>query len=371
MPDSGRRLSARAPRASWRISRSCTACWRPPRRVHGEVLADHMAAMVRAERAHAAAMAERADGVLAAGRAAAGMTARVHEAVLALIGAEDVVRVRCRRRSRRCWRWTPPRCAPRPPLPGARTLPPGTVGAPARRPGGGVPRATPPRRGLLHGEAAGAGAARGAGARPRRARRRCWPCRRASTGCWTRRRGRGRWPSSAGPWPPRWGADAGRGGAARNFSTGSRHERRASPLTVEAYGARPRGFLGFLTGHLGGEPDLAALAGLRAGGFPRPGWRTRRATGAGAATRARHLSAVRSFFRFLARRHGVANPQLRLLDTPQARRAAAAGADAGAGAGGGRGDRRGVRTRPRPRRATWRCSPCSTAAGCAFPRRWR
>jgi uncharacterized protein YigA (DUF484 family) len=57
----------------------------PPERVHGEVLADHMAAMLRAERAHAAAMAERADGVLAAGRAAAGLSARVQEAVLALI----------------------------------------------------------------------------------------------------------------------------------------------------------------------------------------------------------------------------------------------------------------------------------------------
>jgi uncharacterized protein YigA (DUF484 family) len=62
----------------------------PPLRVHGEVLADHMAAMLRTERAHAAAMAERADGVLAAGRAAAGLTGRVHEAVLALIGAGDV-----------------------------------------------------------------------------------------------------------------------------------------------------------------------------------------------------------------------------------------------------------------------------------------
>ncbi len=59
----------------------------PPARVHGEVMADHMAAMLRAERAHASAMAERADGVLAAGRARAGLTARVHEAVLALIAA--------------------------------------------------------------------------------------------------------------------------------------------------------------------------------------------------------------------------------------------------------------------------------------------
>ena len=40
-------------------------------------------------------------------------------------------------------------------------------------------------------------------------------------------------------------------------------ERRAAPLTVEAYGADIAGFLGFLTQHLGGEPDLAALAALR------------------------------------------------------------------------------------------------------------
>jgi uncharacterized protein len=63
----------------------------PPVRVHGEHLADHMAAMVWAERAHAAAMAERADNVLAAGRAAAGLAARVQEAVLALLRSADPV----------------------------------------------------------------------------------------------------------------------------------------------------------------------------------------------------------------------------------------------------------------------------------------
>ena len=62
----------------------------PPRRIHGEPMADHMVAMLRAEREHAAAMAERADDVLAAGRAAAGMAGRVQTAVLALIGARDV-----------------------------------------------------------------------------------------------------------------------------------------------------------------------------------------------------------------------------------------------------------------------------------------
>jgi uncharacterized protein YigA (DUF484 family) len=61
----------------------------PPSRVHGEALADHMAAMVRAERAHAAAMTERADDVLAAGRAAAGLAGRVQEAVLALLRTSD------------------------------------------------------------------------------------------------------------------------------------------------------------------------------------------------------------------------------------------------------------------------------------------
>jgi uncharacterized protein YigA (DUF484 family) len=54
----------------------------PPARVHGEGLADHMAAMLRLQR-------ERADGVLAAGRAAAGVAARVQDAVLALLRSTD------------------------------------------------------------------------------------------------------------------------------------------------------------------------------------------------------------------------------------------------------------------------------------------
>jgi len=97
------------------------------------------------------------------------------------------------------------------------------------------------------------------------------------------------------------------------------HERRAAKLTVEAYGHDIAALLGFLTVHLGGEPDLAALAGLRLADFR--AWLAAKAgEGAGAATRARHVSAARSFFRFLARRHGVTNPHLRLLDTPRASR---------------------------------------------------
>jgi integrase/recombinase XerC len=107
--------------------------------------------------------------------------------------------------------------------------------------------------------------------------------------------------------------------ARREFLDWLLHERRASPLTVEAYGHDIAAFLGFLTGHLGAEPDLAALAGLRAADLR--AWLAKLAVDrAGNATRARYLAAVRSFFRWLARRHDVANPQLKLLATPRAKR---------------------------------------------------
>ncbi len=54
----------------------------PPLRLHGDGIADHMAAMVRKQR-------ERADGLLAAGRATAGPSARVQDAVLALFRSSD------------------------------------------------------------------------------------------------------------------------------------------------------------------------------------------------------------------------------------------------------------------------------------------
>ena len=79
------------------------------------------------------------------------------------------------------------------------------------------------------------------------------------------------------------------------------------------------GFLGFLTQHLGGEPDLAALGALRQADV-RAWLAADAADGIGNATRARRLSAVRTFFRFLARRLGVENPALALIATPRAKR---------------------------------------------------
>ena len=94
-------------------------------------------------------------------------------------------------------------------------------------------------------------------------------------------------------------------------------ERHAPANTVEAYSRALAGFLGFLTKHLGGEPDLVALAGLRAADVR--GWLAALSNqGLVAASRAQHLSAVRSFFRYLARRHGLDITAVRLVATARA-----------------------------------------------------
>ena len=102
------------------------------------------------------------------------------------------------------------------------------------------------------------------------------------------------------------------------FLTWLEKERRASPLTVAEYGRDIADFLGFLVRHLGGEPDLAAL-GTVSQGDVRAWLADQLQRGQGNSTRARHLSAVRSFYRYLARRQGVANPAPGLLATPKAR----------------------------------------------------
>ncbi|WP_237216963.1 site-specific integrase, partial [Falsiroseomonas oryziterrae] len=80
-------------------------------------------------------------------------------------------------------------------------------------------------------------------------------------------------------------------------------ERRASANTIEAYRSDLSLFLGFMTRHLGEEPDLAALAALRPLDI-RAFLAERAREGDGNATRARRLAAVRGFLRHLARRHG-------------------------------------------------------------------
>ncbi len=62
----------------------------PPRRVHGENLADHMVAMVAAERARLRALQAEMQAVLDEGRAGTGLALRVRLAVLALMRARDI-----------------------------------------------------------------------------------------------------------------------------------------------------------------------------------------------------------------------------------------------------------------------------------------
>jgi uncharacterized protein YigA (DUF484 family) len=63
----------------------------PPVRVHGAVMADHMAAMIVSARRRTAEMEAHAEAVLAAGRATGFIAARVQAAVLALMRAADPV----------------------------------------------------------------------------------------------------------------------------------------------------------------------------------------------------------------------------------------------------------------------------------------
>ena len=87
MDDHRRRVerSSAPTRPGSRSVLNCIRVWRPRQRFSGDPMADHLVAMVRAERRHAAEQTARADGVLAAGRAAAGLAHQVQQAVLALI----------------------------------------------------------------------------------------------------------------------------------------------------------------------------------------------------------------------------------------------------------------------------------------------
>ena len=96
-------------------------------------------------------------------------------------------------------------------------------------------------------------------------------------------------------------------------------ERRAAAKTVETYGRDVLAFLAFCREHIGAEPDLAALRGLRAADI-RAWIAADAATGTGNATRARKLSAIKTFYRFLRKRHGIENTALALVGRPRPKR---------------------------------------------------
>lgn len=96
-------------------------------------------------------------------------------------------------------------------------------------------------------------------------------------------------------------------------------ERRAGGKTVETYARDVRAFLDFITTHTGERISPALLSALQAADF-----RAFLAKSAKAgdinATRARKLSALRTFFRFLHKRHGVDATTLALIARPRPKR---------------------------------------------------
>jgi integrase/recombinase XerC len=101
-----------------------------------------------------------------------------------------------------------------------------------------------------------------------------------------------------------------------------RDERRFAANSVEAYERDVGAFLDFLQSHLGGEASAKDLAALE----PRDlrAYLAHRRQGPDAlADRSisRALAAIRSFFRYLERRHAIANPRLSLVRGPKLKRA--------------------------------------------------
>lgn len=96
------------------------------------------------------------------------------------------------------------------------------------------------------------------------------------------------------------------------------NERRCSPRTIEAYRAACGAYLAFLAGHLARPISAADLGSLEAGDIRAfLAWRRRGPRPLAARSLAQTLSAVRSFHRYLDRRHGVACAALAQIRGPK------------------------------------------------------
>ncbi|MGM0423046.1 MAG: tyrosine recombinase XerC [Pseudomonadota bacterium] len=95
-----------------------------------------------------------------------------------------------------------------------------------------------------------------------------------------------------------------------------RSERQVSKHTLRAYSQDIRDFLLFITKHKGTPPSLDTLSELKLQDFR--GWLSSRAADdAGAATRTRAVSTLRSFFKWMDRKGILHNPVIQHLRTPK------------------------------------------------------
>lgn len=94
------------------------------------------------------------------------------------------------------------------------------------------------------------------------------------------------------------------------------HEKRQAELTVKGYHTDLLGFLGFCNEHLGGQPSLAQLTDLKIIDF-RAWLAARHRDGVAKTSVARSLAALRNFYRYLDRQHGLHNPAIKALRTPR------------------------------------------------------
>ncbi len=90
----------------------------------------------------------------------------------------------------------------------------------------------------------------------------------------------------------------------------------ASEKTVEAYRRDVSGFLGFLGGHLGGEVGKTALGAITTADM-RAWMAAERQRGIAARSLARELSAVKSFYRWLAEAEGVESAAVSATRSPK------------------------------------------------------
>ncbi len=107
-------------------------------------------------------------------------------------------------------------------------------------------------------------------------------------------------------------------GAIYDWRSWIAHERRASKHTLDAYSRDLAAFLDFLTPHLDGLPDLAALDALTAADF-RAFLAYRVNQGISHSSLARAMSTLRNFFRFLDRNGLVHNAAIGTVRTPKPR----------------------------------------------------